>query len=298
MPEAPYLEIVAEIKARIADGRLRPGDRIPSTRQITREWRVAMATATKAIAALRDEGVVDTRPGAGTTVRARPAAARRVTPEPELSRDRIVRAAMAVADAEGMAAVSMRRVATDLGVATMSLYRHVSGKDDLMMRMADAATGEEPLPARPASWRASLELAARLLWTVCRRHPWVGEALSMTRPRALPHLLAYSEWAMAVLRELGLPLADMTHIQYLLYAHVRTLAMGLAAETQARQDTGLTNDEWMATMASEYREITTSGRYPTMAFMVATVDFELDLDVMFEYGLRLLLDGVERRLER
>src|SRR4051812_37418325 len=67
--EAPYLRIVADIRGQIRSGRLRPGDRVPSTRQITQEWGVAMATATKVITTLRELGLVDTRPGAGTVVR-------------------------------------------------------------------------------------------------------------------------------------------------------------------------------------------------------------------------------------
>ena len=112
---------------------------------------------------------------------------------------------MAVADAEGLAAVSMRRVATDLGVATMSLYRHVSTKDDLMLRIADAAIAEQPFPPRPAHWRASLETVVRHMWMVCRRHPWVAETLSMTRPQVAPNLLKYAEWTLTVLRERGFP---------------------------------------------------------------------------------------------
>jgi DNA-binding transcriptional regulator YhcF (GntR family) len=294
---APYLRIVAEIRRRIVTGQLRPGDKIPSTRQITQEWGVAMATATKVIATLRDEGVVDTRPGAGTVVRSTHAepVTRKLPREQDLGRDRILQVAIVIADAEGMAAVSMRRVATDLGVATMSLYRHVAGKDDLMLYMADAVIGEEPFPARPASWRVGLEIAARLLWTVCRRHPWVADVLSMTRPRATPNLLMYSEWTLSVLRELGLSMQDMMYIHLNLFSHVRGVALSLAAESQARQDTGITNDEWMETTVAEFRRITASGEYPTMEYVI-TLDFEQDLDLMFEYGLRLLLDGVERQL--
>jgi DNA-binding transcriptional regulator YhcF (GntR family) len=295
---APYLRIVGEIRERIASGRLRPGDRIPSTRQITQEWGVAMATATKVIAALRDEGIVETRPGAGTVVRAPqlPPVVRKVPHEQELGRDRIVRAAIAVADAEGLAAVSMRRVANDLGVATMSLYRHVSSKDDLLAYMADAAAAEQPFPARrPAGWRVSLEIAARLLWAVARRHPWVAEVLSMTRPRATPNLIMYSEWTLSVLHELGLPMQDMMYIHLNLFSHVRGLALALGAEALAQQDTGMTNDEWMDTQEPDFRQITESGRYPTMEYVVSH-DFEQDLDLMFEYGLRLLLDGIERQV--
>ncbi|WP_328607999.1 TetR/AcrR family transcriptional regulator C-terminal domain-containing protein [Amycolatopsis sp. NBC_00345] len=296
---APYQGIVAEIRDRIASGRLRPGDKIPSTRQITREWGVAMATATKVIAALRDQGVVDTKPGAGTVVRSADRSFTRAIPrEQDLGRDRIVRAAIAIADAEGMSSVSMRRVATDLGAATMSLYRHVSSKDDLMLHMADLVAADETSSAPPpAHWRERLEFSSRLLWTVCRRHPWVAEVLSMTRPRATPSLLFYSEWVLTALRGLGLGMDDMMYIHLNLFSHVRGLALSLQAEARDRQDTGMASDEWMNTQAAEIQEIVATGRYPTMEYLV-TQDFDQNLDVMFEYGLRLLLDGVEQQLAR
>src|SRR5580658_4449738 len=110
----PYAQIAAELRDQIEQGTLAPGDRVPSTRQITQKWGVAMATATKVIAVLRDEGVVEARPGAGTLVRATPSVAE---PAPkfaprtvDLTRERVVRAGIAIADAEGLAGVSMRRV--------------------------------------------------------------------------------------------------------------------------------------------------------------------------------------------
>src|SRR5271154_2012303 len=111
-----YSRIVDELRGRIESGVLEPGDRIPSTRDIVKQWGVAMATATKVISQLRTEGLVSATPGVGTVV----ADVGGVTAE------RIVEAAVAVADAEGLSAVSMRRVASEIGVATMSLYRHVA----------------------------------------------------------------------------------------------------------------------------------------------------------------------------
>lgn len=149
---------------------------------LLQERGVTIATATKVLAALQQEGLVQTVPGVGTIVSpAGPATPqprrpkRRYTsePQPDLSRDRIVRAAMEIADIEGMAALSMRRVATDLGVATMSLYRHVHSKDDLIVFMIGEAIGQEPFPeSPPEGWRAWLELAARLQWATFRRHRW------------------------------------------------------------------------------------------------------------------------------
>lgn len=302
MAEPAYLRIAAQIRERIADGRLRPGEKVPSTRQITQEWGVAMATATKVIATLRDEGLVDPRPGAGTVVRSAPPgqveparpAARTPPREQELGRDRIVRAAMAVADAEGLAAVTMRRVATELGVATMSLYRHVSTKDNLTLLMADAAVAERPFPARPAHWRASLEIIAQHLWTVCRRHPWVAESLSMTRPQVGPNLMNYAEWAFTVLRELGLSPQDIMYVHVNVFGHVRGMAMALSEETQAHQDTGLTMEEWGDNNEAAFRVIAASGRYPTLEYLVAQ-EVDYDIDDVFVYGLRLLLDGVAQR---
>jgi DNA-binding transcriptional regulator YhcF (GntR family) len=292
---APYLRIVAEIRDRIASGRLRPGDRIPSTRQITQQWGVAMATATKVIATLRNEGVVDTRPGAGTVVRAVQAPVRKR--EQELGRERIVQAAITVADTEGLAAVSMRRIATDLGVATMSLYRHVSSKDDLVVYMADTVFAEHPFPrTSPPGWRARLEVASRLMWTFCRRHPWVAEVLSMTRPRPMPNGIVYSEWVLKTLSDLGLPMDDMMYVHLNLFGHIRSLAISLEQEMRARQDTGVTSDEWMEHQVAEFLEVIASGRYPTMEHLM-TLEFDQDLDRMFEYGLRLLLDGLDHQLK-
>ncbi|MCE7007257.1 TetR/AcrR family transcriptional regulator C-terminal domain-containing protein [Kibdelosporangium philippinense] len=294
--EAPYRRIAAEIKARIASGELRPGDRIPSTRQITQEWGVAMATATKVIAALKDDGVVDTKPGAGTVVRPVTQPTRKYPKEPDLGKERVVRAAMAIADAEGLGMVSMRRIATDLGVATMSLYRHVTSKEDLIVDMADAAFAEQPFPDRmPRAWRECVEIAARLMWTVCRRHPWVASAMSMTRPRVSPNVMMYTEWTMTALGRLGLPLTENWYTHLSIFGHVRGLALTLQDELQARQDTGVTHEEWMATEEAALDRLLATGRYPTMAATIK-VDFDYDLDKVFEYGLRLLLDGVEHKL--
>src|SRR5437764_8653718 len=139
-----YREIAAELQRQIETGELPPGARVPSTRAIVDRWGVAMATATKVLTELRHRGLVRAVPGAGTVVEAGgppapPAAAPATVPAPttrrppspdrSLTSERIVAAGIEIADTEGLAAVSMRRVAGELGVATMSLYRHVEDKD-------------------------------------------------------------------------------------------------------------------------------------------------------------------------
>src|SRR5262249_29206339 len=105
--------ITAELRARIRSGELRTGDRIPSARALVREYGVALATASKVLVALRREGLVRVQRGVGTVVKARGPA--------ELSLDGVVGVAVAIADDEGLAGITMRAVARELGVPTMSL---------------------------------------------------------------------------------------------------------------------------------------------------------------------------------
>ncbi|GIF45553.1 TetR family transcriptional regulator [Asanoa ferruginea] len=321
--EAPYRRIAAEIRERIARGDLGPGDRIPSTREITRDWGVAMATATKVINTLREAGLVETRSGAGSVVieRSGPGvdtvvehgiSARaggfhgsatprlRRSGDTELTRERIVRSAIAIADAEGLSMLTMRRVAADLGVATMSLYRHVPGKDELILAMLDAVFGDDPLPAEPPpQWRVRLETAARHMWRSFATHPWAAESLSLTRPQFLPNLLSYSEWSLDSLRALGFNADEMMHIHLSLFGHVRATALSLDAELQAREDTGVTNDEWADSHGGEIEAVLNS-RPERLAGLryVAEQGFDYDIEAVFESGLRLMLDGVAVALAR
>ena len=274
MTQPPYRRIADEIRARIADRELRPGDPVPSARGITREWGVALATATKVLATLNAEGVTRSLPGRGTVVAgpavpAQPAGvsargARRDEGDPDLTRERIVAAAIRVADAEGLAQLSMRRIATELGAAPMSLYRHVNSKDELLVSMMDSVLGEDPLPTRlPKGWRAQLELSSRMQWQGFRRHPWLAPALSITRPQLIPNGMRYTEWALRALDGLGLTIQEMIHVHLTLFSHVRGLALNLEAEAQAEQDSGLTSDEWMQTrsMASASSPAPATSRY-------------------------------------
>jgi AcrR family transcriptional regulator len=306
MSQPPYRRIADEIRARIVGGELRPGDRVPSARGITREWGVALATATKVLATLNAEGVTRSLPGRGTgvvgpAVPAQPAgvSARRVRRDegdPDLTRERIVAAAIRVADAEGLAQLSMRRIATELGAAPMSLYRHVNGKEELLVSMMDSALGEDPLPARPPKgWRAQLELSSRLQWQGFRRHPWLAPALSITRPQLILNGMRHTEWALRALDGLGLTIQVMMHVHTTLFSHVRGLALNLEAEAQAEQDSGLTSDEWMQTQEHGFRVIAATGDFPLLNRLVNS-EMELDLDQLFEFGLGCLLEGLERYL--
>ncbi|MFG2399181.1 TetR/AcrR family transcriptional regulator C-terminal domain-containing protein [Streptomyces lydicus] len=314
----PYRRIVEEIRRRIDAGELAPGDRVPSTRRITREWGVAMATATKVLTTLRQEGVVQAVPGVGTVVsdpqagppdqpqtRARKpargaAASERAPREPDgggLNRDRIVSAAVKVADAEGLRGLSMRRVAAEFGMSSMALYRHVANKDELVLLMADAAFADVTLPdPAPDGWRERMEAGARLQWELYQRHPWLAQYLSLTRPQPMPRAMALVEWTMA--RVEGMDPVTLIHMALTLLGFVLSTAAGLEDDLEAEQETGMDQEQWMAAMDPVFEGILTSGSYPMYAGMAGTDDNKVNLGTLFDFGLERLLDGMEVLVER
>ncbi|MFE0465137.1 GntR family transcriptional regulator [Kitasatospora sp. NPDC058965] len=328
----PYLRIAAELRARITSGALRPGDRVPSTRQITQEWGVAMATATKALTTLRQEGLVRSQPGAGTVVAPgadrpapgpKPAAGRTATPPPAgprpaaepaarrrehreseqgLSRDRIVQAAVTVADAEGLGPVSMRRVATELGVAPMALYRHVASKEELVDLMADRMLAGVPLPpAELVGWRTRLAAIARVQWGLYRRHPWLAQTISLTRPAPLPGALRHGEYVVATLEGADLKPSTRLYIHIMVFAMVRGIAVNLDMEANDRRRTEMTEAEWLATQEGALTTILAGGAFPAFGRLMVDMageDFDFDLDLLFEFVLARMLDGLAPLLER
>jgi DNA-binding transcriptional regulator YhcF (GntR family) len=293
----PYQRIAAEIRRSIAAGELAPGDRVPSVRQVARDWDVALATATRALSTLRQEGLIEAKPRVGTVVVAaspRPPAAR---PEAELSRDRVVWAAIAIADSEGLAAVSMRAVAARLGVGVMTPYRHVGGKGELVLLMADAVFGEAGVrPREDADWRDRLAVAARSLWAQHRAHPWLAQIGPLSRPLIVPNLMAYSEGVLSALDGLGLDPTTMFNVNVLIYSHVLGLAVHLEREAHAQSVTGLSSEQWMDGQARTLERLSSAASgCPTFAKVMtslAETGYDLDLDALFELGLRSIIEGV------
>ncbi|PYC74916.1 GntR family transcriptional regulator [Micromonospora arborensis] len=299
-PDPPFRRIVEEIRGRILTGDLRPGDRIPSVRQIAQRWGVAAATASRAMATLRDSGLVETTVGSGTVVSSHTRRKYPVSPavpqrqarafKQPLGRMHVLRAAIAIADAEGLDAVSMRRLAVDLGAGPMSLYRHVANKDDLVTQMADEVFGESELPdPGPPGWRAKLELVAHQQWELCRRHLWLPRAVSFTRPALVPNMMAHTEWILRALDGLELPMTTRIREALTLHGLVATVALSMAAEVESEQETGVTLDGWLLAQQKRADQKLDSGRFP----LLATIPPETasDLNGLFEYGLARHLDG-------
>ncbi|EST28693.1 TetR/AcrR family transcriptional regulator C-terminal domain-containing protein [Streptomyces niveus] len=297
----PYLRIAAELRRRIASGDLAPGDRVPSTRRITEEWGVAMATATKALAALNQEGLVRAVPGVGTVVTEpdRGGAGRGAARGAGLSRERVVRAAIVLADIEGLGALTMRRVATEFGTSTMALYRHVPSKGELVRLMSESVFSGAPSGPEPAGWRPRLAREIRWLWSQYERHPWLARAMAgLTRPMASPHAMSYTERTLRTLRGLGLKPYEMIHTHLALMGYAQGVAMAVELESQARQDTGMTADEWLAANETHMDSVQLRGEYPVLSTLFGDEEFDLELGALFEFGLERLLDGVESLVER
>jgi DNA-binding transcriptional regulator YhcF (GntR family) len=301
--EPPYARIAAELSRRITDRELAPGDRVPSTRQVAQEFGVALATAAKALDVLRAEGLVITRPRSGTVVAPRRAARSGGAAEP--TRERVLAEAIAIADGEGLEAVSMRAVASRCGLAPMSLYRFVEDKDDLVLAMADTVYGTAPFERdQAAPWRSQVESLARELWRLHRAHPWLGRTQPLTRPLPLPNIIRFGDRLLGALEPLGLPPKLHFDVHVLLFSHVVGLAANVEAEDEAASATGLSSEEWT--------DLHYQARFDDEAFKRAHPHFtrlfghfgampdgyDLDLEELFELGLGLLLDGAEALARR
>ncbi len=216
-------------------------------------------------------------------------------PKPALSLPRIVDAAVRVADTEGLDAVSMGRVAAELGAATMSLYRHVSAKEELLRLMVDAAWGDSPGPLAPGeNWRAGLSRWAWALRAGARRHPWVVRIPISGLP-IMPREIAWFEDALACMYSTGLTETRKASVIMLLAGYVRNLATTEADIQAAVQASGLDQAGWMASYPRMLRHLADPQRFPALtAFIAAGVFEDADgPDDEFIFGLDRILDGIE-----
>jgi AcrR family transcriptional regulator len=283
--------IASEIRALIKSGKLAPGDRVPSAREIVRDHDVALATATRVLAMLRRDGLVRVKPGVGTIVKGERGV--------ELSRERVVDAAIAIADDEGTAQLTMRSLARELGVATMSVYRYVRSREELIDAMADRVLSELETPAKPRrghAVRKELEAIARAQWAGYRRHPWLAAHLSITRPQMLPRGMAVTEAILTLVDELGLGRAETLQSAVAFIGYIRGMATSLEEERHAEQDTGLSSDEWMREREGELHSHTKT--FPRLMSYGTGPEIEMGLDALFERGLAHFLDGLCAKAKR
>ncbi|CAL9299966.1 MULTISPECIES: TetR/AcrR family transcriptional regulator [unclassified Streptomyces] len=221
-------------------------------------------------------------------------------PRPGLSVHRIVEAAVAVAASEGLPAVSMGRVAKELGASTMSLYRYVASKDELYVLMQDAAIGSPPDPPPPGTgWREAL---ARWTWAqreMFRRNLWVLH-VPVSGPPVTPNSVAWWEAGMAAMEDTPLDEGAKISVVLLLGGFVRNETRIMADILAAAAATGDAPEQVMGRYARALRLLADPERYPSVARAVAAgiMDGPDDPDHEFRFGLERLLDGVQVLVER
>jgi AcrR family transcriptional regulator len=209
-------------------------------------------------------------------------------PRTPLNRERALRAAVALADGEGIDALSMRNLASRLGVVPMALYRHVASKEDLLDGMVETVFGELEIPTG-VDWRATMRQRATSMREALQRHPWAVGLMETSSPG--PANLHYHNAGIACLREqAGLPIRTAIDAYNLTDSYVygfalleKTLPSDIAATAEARRQDLTTADPSLA------------GRFPYLIDVVEELGTSgYDHTGQFERGLELILDGIER----
>jgi AcrR family transcriptional regulator len=205
---------------------------------------------------------------------------------PRLGINSILASAIAIADAEGLDALSMQRIASELGYTPMALYRHVPSKAHLLAAMTDAAYGTPPIPAtRRRSWRAEVEMWVIALWQLYGQHPWLVKTPTTTAPIG-PNALTWTEALLRPLARAGVSGGDLLAAATFLSSAVRDMAR-IAGDLDPAA-------------AADYGRVLAERldpeRFPIMAELTANATFEdddEDIAPMLWFGLRRLLDGID-----
>ncbi len=198
-----------------------------------------------------------------------------------LSRERVLRTAIDVADRDGIEAVTMRRLGHELGVEAMALYRHVADKDALVEGMVDLLIGEIQVPGDAADWKAAIRGRAMSAREVLRRHQWAPRLIA-SRPILSPAMLRYLDAVTRTLRDGGLSHQMGHHAMHVIGAR-------LLGFTQELFDDGDLRPETVRLFLSQVR----AGDYPAIAEALPHAHHDDDLE--FEFGLDLILDGLDAR---
>ncbi|MBS0333738.1 MAG: TetR/AcrR family transcriptional regulator C-terminal domain-containing protein [Proteobacteria bacterium] len=218
-------------------------------------------------------------------------------PKPKHSVETVVQAAIALADAEGLDALSMRRVAEMLRLSPMSLYTYVPSKAELLDLMLDHVVGEIAEPKTgEGDWREQVTQLARQRWMIAQRHPWIMEA-GMRRPPLGPNVLAKAEAALRAVDGIGLSEAEMDQVTTLVANYVRGAVRGMLDAAEIERASGMTDEQWWSQQGPLLAGLIDPSRYPTTvrigeAYKAGRIP-RGDRERNFEFGLARLLDGVE-----
>jgi AcrR family transcriptional regulator len=205
-----------------------------------------------------------------------------------LTRERVLAAAIDLADRDGIASLSMRKLAQELGVEAMSLYHHVANKDAILDGLIDLVFGEIDLPVGEADWKAAMRRRAISAREVLRRHPW-ATGLMESRSTPGPATLRHHDAVLGILRNAGFPLELAAHAYSLLDSYIYGFAL---QETSLPFNTPEETAEVAQAMMAEFP----ADAYPHLTEIAVEHVLQPGYSYASEYlfGLDLILDGLER----
>jgi AcrR family transcriptional regulator len=216
-------------------------------------------------------------------------------PKPTLSVEQIIATAVRIADAEGLAAMSIRRVADELGVGAMTLYRYVPGKAELLDVMLDTVYGQLPRRVVEGDWRAQLDEVARENRQLYLNHPWLLQ-VAVSRPPLGPNVMAKYEYELSALEGIGLSDVEMDAAVALVNGYVHGAVRSAVEARQVILRSGITDKEWWLAHEPLLDKIGDTKKFPLASRVGTTVGQEFDApydsEHGFEFGLARVLDGI------
>jgi AcrR family transcriptional regulator len=212
------------------------------------------------------------------------------TPRAPLSRERVLGAAVALADEGGLEALTMRKLGRRLGVEAMSLYNHVANRDDILDGMIDLVVNEIDLPPQEVDWREAMRRRAISARDVFSRHPWASILID-SRESSGPERLRYFDWVIGTLRQAGFSLELAVRAFSLLDSYI--YGFGRQQFHLSSSGDGAPED-----MAEAFLQAVPAGQYPYLTEVVTDYAMKAGYDdsADFHFGLSLILDGLERLL--
>ena len=214
-------------------------------------------------------------------------------PKPRTSLAEVVAAGVAIADAEGLAALSIRKVASRLGIGAMSIYTYVPGRSELVELMIDYVYGEHAIPDPALAWRQQVEQWARETWRIYSAHPWLLD-YNMARLPIGPHVLDVSESLYAALLTAGFTGAENVAITNLIQWQLLGAARSMISDADEARHTGVSAEAYWDSRASFWDTYFDWDRYPTMAAIWEAGGFDDPVGWDFERMLDRLLTGIEQ----
>ena len=222
-------------------------------------------------------------------------------PKQRVSVDEVIRAAIAVADEEGLPALSMRKVVDRLGLKLMSIYTYVPGRSELIGLMVDEVMGEQELPPHEGTLRERLTTVARQMWDEFHRHPWLLQ-VDNSRPWIGPNGSDRWEWQLAAIEGAGFTDLEMDQVITLLSGFTVGAAKASIDASRTAEQSGISDVQWWEIHAPILERVMPGDAYPISGRVgtVAGQEYNAvsDPERSFRFGLDRILDGLADLLDR